>query len=259
MAAYLKLTTKLRYAGTSLRDRIPMLPRIEQKVETPQNWNLAAFAHECTRVAGEKVLNQRAGALVNRLLLEADRQRFPLKLLTGPTNDAAQSDWQVRYDRALMEALAEVERGRTNPRGIRKFLHVIVVGLSNFLPELVLIAAFLILFWYYFVEPSIYRVSMLDLLLPFALTLVVLILLQLLCALVLPVRWSAVRQDFHRQLVTRLESELAGVYAGIPEATAQALLKEQARVDELLAAVREVRTWLEEKQTAASIAGLYGK
>ena len=80
MAAYLKLTTKLRYAGTSLRDRIPFVPRIDQKVETPTNWNLAAFAHECTRVAGEKVLNQRAGALVNRLLVEADRQRFPLRI-----------------------------------------------------------------------------------------------------------------------------------------------------------------------------------
>jgi hypothetical protein len=49
------------------------------------------------------------------------------------------------------------------------------------------------------------------------------------------------------------------VYGGLPSETAQALLKEQARVDELLTAVREVRTWLEEKQTAASISGLYGK
>lgn len=259
MAAYLKLTTKLRYAGTSLRDRIPMMPRFEQKVETPANWNLAAFAHECTRVAGEKVLNQRAGALVNRLLVEADRQRFPLPLLNTPTNDAARTDWQVRYDRALMEALAEVERSRTNPRGLRKVLHALVVALSNFLPELVLIAAFLVLFWYYFVEPSLYRVSMVDLLLPFALTLVVLVLLHLLGAAVLPVRWSAVREEFRRQLVTRLEGELTSVYGGIPVETAEALLRERAKVDELLASVREVREWLDARQTAASISSLYGK
>ena len=117
MAAYLKLTTKIRYAGTSLRDRLPFVPSLSQKVETPTSWNLAAFAHECTRVAGEKVLNQRAGALVNRLLVEADRQRFPPGLLNGPANEAARADWQVRYDRALIEALAEVERSLTRPRG----------------------------------------------------------------------------------------------------------------------------------------------
>ena len=257
MAAYLKLTTKLRYAGTSLRDRIPFVPRIDLKVETPTNWNLAAFAHECTRVAGEKVLNQRAGALVNRLLVEADRQRFPLRLLNGTTHDAARADWQVRYDRALMEALAEVERSRTRPRGLRKVLHVTVVTLSNFLPELVFVGAFLVLFWRYFVETGV-NVSMMDLLLPFIFTLVTLILLQLLGAMILPVRWPAVREDFRRQLVTRIDEELRAVYGSIPTETAEELLRERGRVDELLGSVREVRTWLEERQTASSISGLYG-
>ena len=215
--------------------------------------------HECTRVAGEKVLNQRSGALVNRLLVEADRQRFPLPLLNASTNDAARSDWQVRYDRALMEALAEVEQSRTNPRGLRKVLHVLVVALSNYLPELVLIAAFLVLFWYYFVDQSAYRVSLVDLLLPFALTLVVVVLLHLLGALVLPVRWSAVREEFRRQLVDRLEGELAAVYSPIPVQTAEALLAERAKVDELLLEVKEVRSWLDARQTAASISSLYGK
>jgi energy-coupling factor transporter ATP-binding protein EcfA2 len=257
MAAYLKLTTKLRYAGTSLRDRIPFVPRIDTKVETPTNWNLAAFAHECTRVAGEKVLNQRAGALVNRLLVEADRQRFPLRLLNAPANEAARADWQVRYDRALMEALAEVERSRTRPRGLRKVLHVTVVTLSNFLPELVFVGAFIVLLYRYFVMTTV-QVSMMDLLLPFALTLVTLILLQVLGALVLPVRWAAVREEFRQQLVTRLEAELRALYGPIPADTAQALLQERAKVDELLTSVREVRTWLDERQTASSVAGMYG-
>jgi energy-coupling factor transporter ATP-binding protein EcfA2 len=259
MAAYLKLTTKLRYAGTTLRDKIPLVAIPSQKVETPTNWNLAAFAHECTRVAGEKVLNQRATALVNRLLVEADRQRFPLPLLNGPTNEAARADWQVRYDRVLMEALAEVERMRTRPRGLRKVLHVSVVSVSNILPELVFVASFLLLLWRFFDPQSVgYKVTSLDLLLPFALTLFVLILLQLLGALLLPVRWSAVRDEFRRQLVTRLESELQAVYGPIPGETAEALLRERARVDELLSSVREVGTWLESRQTAASVAGLYG-
>jgi energy-coupling factor transporter ATP-binding protein EcfA2 len=259
MAAYLKLTTKLRYAGTTLRDKIPLVSLAQQKVETPTNWNLAAFAHECTRVAGEKVLNQRAAALVNRLLVEADRQRFPLPLLNGPTTEAARADWQIRYDRALMEALAEVERMRTRPRGLRKVLHVSVVSLSNILPELVFVAAFLLLLWRFFDPQGVgYKVSSLDLLLPFALTLFVLIVLQLLGAVLLPVRWSAVRDEFRRQLVSRLETELQAVYGPIPGETAEALLRERARVEELLGSVREVRAWLEARQTAASVAGLYG-
>jgi energy-coupling factor transporter ATP-binding protein EcfA2 len=259
MAAYLKLTTKLRYAGTTLRDKLPLVPQPGQKVETPTNWNLAAFAHECTRVAGEKVLNQRAAALVNRLLVEADRQRFPLPLLNGPTNEAARTDWQVRYDRALMEALAEVERSRTRPRGLRKALHVTVVTLANVLPELVFVASFLLILWRFFDPQGVgYKVTSLDLLLPFALTLFVLVFLQFVSAVLLPVRWSAVRDDFRRQLVSRLESELQAVYGPIPQETAEALLRERARVDELLAAVREVRTWLDARQTAASVSGLYG-
>jgi hypothetical protein len=257
MAAYLKLTTKLRYAGTSLRDRIPFVPHTTARVEAPTNWNLAAFAHECTRVAGEKVLNQRAGALVNRLLVEADRQRFPLPLLNGPTHEAARSDWQVRYDRALMEALAEVERNRTNPSGLRKVLQVSVITLSNVLPELTFVAAFIVLLWRYIVQTGV-TVSLSDLLLPFALTLVVLILLQLLGAMVLPVRWAAVREEFHDQLVTRIEDELSAVYGPIPAETAEALLRERERVDELLAAVREVRSWLEARQVAAQVSHLYG-
>jgi energy-coupling factor transporter ATP-binding protein EcfA2 len=259
MAGYLKLTTKIRYAGSSLRDRIPLVPRSEQKLETPANWNLAAFAHECTRVAGEKVLNQRAGALVNRLLVEADRQRFPLPLLNGPATEAARTDWQVRYDRALMEALAEVERSRTRPRGLRKLLQFTVVGMSNVLPEIVFVAAFLLLLWRYFDPQGVgYHVTAIDLVLPFALTLFVLVFLQLLTAILLPVRWSAVRDEFHRKLVGRLEDELKAVYAAIPAETAEALLKEQARVDELLSELREVRTWLDSRQTAASVTGLYG-
>lgn len=259
MAAYLKLTTKLRYAGTTLRDKIPLVPHAQQKVETPANWNLAAFAHECTRVAGEKVLNQRAAALVNRLLVEADRQRFPLPLLNGPTNEAARTDWQIRYDRALMEALAEVERSRTRPRGFRKALHVIIVTLSNVLPELVFVGSFLLLLWRFFDPQGVgYKVTTIDLLLPFALTLFVLVVLQLIGALVLPVRWSGVRDEFRRQLVSRLEAELQAVYGPIPGETAEALLREQARVDELLGSVREVRTWLEARQTASNVAGLYG-
>lgn len=257
MSAYLKLTTKVRYAGTSLRDRLPFVPAAPAKVDAPANWNLAAFAHECTRAAGEKVLNQRASALANRLLVEADRQRFPLPVLTAPVQTASRTDWQSRYDRSLIEALAEVERTLIRPRGFRRIVHGSVVFLANVLPELVFVGAFLLLLWRYFMQPD-YRISLVDLLLPFALTAVVLVFLHLLSALLLPMRWSAVKGEFQRQLQERLFTELSAVYRPLPGETAEALLAERKRVEELIAEVKEVRTWLEARQTAASIGGLYG-
>jgi energy-coupling factor transporter ATP-binding protein EcfA2 len=259
MAAYLKLTTRIRYAGTSMRDRIPFMPRStsDSSIETPTSWNLAAFAHECTRVAGEKVLNQRAGALVNRLLVEADRQRFPLTLLNGPTADAARADWQTHYDRALMESLTEVEHICTHPRGLRKVLHVTLVTLSNFLPEIVLIGAFLRLAWMYSMVEGV-NPSLTDLVLPFAFTLVVLILLQMLTTVLLPMRWSSVREEFDQQLTTHIDEILQRVYGSIPNATAQALLQEREHVEGLLKAVREVNEWLAERQNAVTVSGLYG-
>ena len=129
--------------------------------------------------------------------------------------------------------------------------------LANYLPELVFVAAFLLLLWRNFMIEG-YRVAIVDLLLPFALTLVVLVFMHLLSAVLLPMRWSAVKGEFLKQLVTRLDSELTAVYAPIPALTAEALLLERARIEELVAEVREVKTWLDERQSAASVAGLYG-
>jgi hypothetical protein len=103
-----------------------------------------------------------------------------------------------------------------------------------------------------------YQPSIFDVALPFVLTIVVLIVMQILIALLLPLRWAAVRGEFHKQLIERLHRELVNVYAEIPEETARQMLAEREHVDRLTEAVRDVQKWLEERQTAASIAGLYG-
>jgi energy-coupling factor transporter ATP-binding protein EcfA2 len=258
MGAYLRLTNRFRYAGGSFRTRIPFLPRIpEQAAQSPATWNLTAFAHECTRQAGEKVIDKRANGVVNRLLVEADRHSFPLTLLNTATSDVARIDWHQRYDRALIEALAEVERICTQPRGARRVIQVTLVTLANVLPEITFLAVLLRLLYRYFVEGAV--PSLFDIVLPFAVTLMVLILLQVLISVLLPLRWAAVRGEFHRQLVERLEQELINAYGPIPEETARQLLAEREHVDRLTATVHEVDAWLEERQSAASIAGLYGK
>jgi hypothetical protein len=258
MGAYLRLTNRFRYAGSSFRSRIPFLPKFgEPAAQTPVTWNLTAFAHECTRQAGEKVLDKRGTAIVNRLLVEADRQRFPLTLLNSATTDASRIDWHGRYDRALIGALAEVERICTQPRGLRRVIQVTLVSLANILPEIAFVGAFLVLLYRYFMEKDS-GLGITSLALPFVITLAVLIVLQILIAILLPLRWAAVRGEFHTQLIDRLNQELVSVYAAIPQETARQMLAEREHVDRLAAAVREVLTWLEERQSAASIAGLYG-
>jgi hypothetical protein len=258
MGAYLRLTNRFRHAGSSFRSRIPFLPKFgEPATQTPVTWNLTAFAHECTRQAGEKVLDKRGTAIVNRLLVEADRQRFPLTLLNSATTDASRIDWHGRYDRALIGALAEVERICTQPRGMRRVIQVTVVSLANILPEIAFVGAFLVLLYRYFMEKDA-SLGITSLALPFVITLAVLIVLQIMIAVLLPLRWAAVRGEFHTQLIDRLNQELVSVYAAIPQETARQMLAEREHVDRLAAAVREVLTWLEERQSAASIAGLYG-
>jgi hypothetical protein len=86
-----------------------------------------------------------------------------------------------------------------------------------------------------------------------------LIILHILIVLILPLRWPAIRGEFQRRLTQRLRSELESVYAKIPADTADALRAERREVERLLHETRDVTTWLEQREQAASIAGLYGK
>ncbi len=259
MGTYLRLTTQLRYASSSWRGRIPFLPNIgPEAATTPVTFSMTSFAHECTRVAAEKVLDKRGGAIVNRLLVEADRCTFPLQVLNNPTTEAASANWLDRYNRAMLESLAEVERICTQPRGFRKLLQVTLVGLANILPETTFIGGFLWLLFRWFMQDN-FTPSLIHVLLPFIMTLAALVVLQILITLLLPLRWSSVRHEFHKQLVERLTTELNAGYASVPEETAKQLLAERERVDQLADEMKQVLTWLDERQSAATVAGLYGK
>lgn len=261
MSAYLRLTTRLRYASSNLRDRIPFSGVREKllggRVETPVEWNLGAFVQECARTAGERVLDQRTTALINRLLVDADTKGFPLSLLTNATNAAGKLDWRDRMTRAVIEALAEVEHQATHPTGWRKLLRDTLSLFANTLPEVSLVATAGVLLWNFFIHnevPDFFRMSLVILV-----PLLVIIVFHLLILLLLPVRWPAIRSEFRRQLGDRMAAELGRAYLAIPGEVAIAIREERKQTDAMIDETKQVNDWLAERQQAARVSELYGK
>lgn len=263
MGAYLRVTTRLRYAGSGLRDRIPLAglkgKLLGGRVDTPVEWNLGAFVQECARTAGERVLDQRTSALINRLLVESEAKGFPLTLLSEPAGAAGRLDWHEKVTRAVIEALAEVERQAANPTGVRRAVRGTLGVMANALPELALVATVGTLLWNFFVPtpnvvPDLFQMSLVVLI-----PLVVIVALHLLVLLLLPVRWPAIRHEFRKQLGTRLAAELGRAYLALPDEVAGAIRAERKQVDALIAETNEVIDWLAERQQAARVAELYGR
>jgi hypothetical protein len=261
MAGYLRLFTRVKYVGSTLRVRLPFVPRVREGEQAPPPSDLSMFTRACTEVAANRQLDARGKALVNRLLVEADHQGFPLAVLTEPVEALGLLDWRQRYALALSEVLQQVERQWTRPGGVRRVFQGVVVFLANWVPLLALLAALIILLWRYFRPyegaPPV-QWTLFDVLLPGIVLLVVLILMHLLIALLLPLRWPAIRGEFQKQLEARLQQDLEGTYAPVPGDVADGLRAERRQVDKLIADTHEVASWLERREQSASIAGLYG-
>jgi len=258
MAAYLRVTTRMRYPGSSLRDRIPLAGRFLPggKAETPVEWNLGSFVHECARTAGERVLDQRTAALVNRLLVEGDQQGFPLHLLNEPITAIGRLDWRKQATRAVIDSLTEVEREATQPTGWRRALRGTMTVLANTLPEIALIATAGILLYSFIVKqetPGLFAMSLIVLV-----PLMVVAIFHLLILLLLPVRWPAIRDRFRDRLGARLLEELERVFLSVPSKIASDLRDERQQLESLLAETNEVEEWLATRQQAARVTELYG-
>jgi len=256
MRWYLRLYTGVQYAGTTLRDKVSVLPKIGSRLEPAKPWDVSNLTRECSRVAGERALDKRLTALSNRLLVEAEEQKFPLPLLTPPVESATKLDWRRRYDVGLTEALQAAEQVWVRPTGTRRLLQTILVTLGNTLPTVALLGGYLIVMYAFFVNGHV--PGTVELLSPVILTLILLVILQLLINLLLPMRWSSIRGEFRRQLEERLRGSLREAFLAIPGEVAQALERERRQVEELRGEVGRVRQWLEERQQQANIAGLYG-
>src|SRR5579875_755914 len=259
MGWYLHLFTRARYVGSTLRERIPFLARGQGTAEAPVSWDWSTFIKACSDVAGNRHLDARGKALANKLLVEADHQDFPLDVLTEPIEARSALDWRQRYASILNEVLQQVEREWSRPAGLRRLTQAVVVWLGNWVPPVALLAALIVLLWRYF-NPSAANPapSTADVLLPFLVVLIVLVILHLLITLVLRLRWPAIRGEFRRRLEQRILNELESIYAPVPGDVAQALYAERRLIEKICAETAEVASWLHEREQSASISGLYG-
>jgi hypothetical protein len=255
MAGYLALLTRVQYAGSRLRSRVPFVGRSGDQPAAAVN--LSSFTHECIRVAGERSLDQRQRALGHRLLVEADQEGFPPELLPPVVQRVVAQDWRGQFEGALNEALTHVEQQWSKPTGVRGWLQAGMVWLANWVPQLTLIASILVLLWRWLYTRDL-DASLIAIAMPFLLTLVVLMLLHMIINLVLPLRWPNIRGEFQRQLRSRLGERLAAAFAPLPGEVNAALAEERRQVGRLLAEADEVRGYLDQQQRAAHIEGLYG-
>lgn len=257
MGTYLHWFNKIKYAGSTLRDHIPFLPRFGSQVPAPRSWDLANFTQACSTAASEQHLDARSRALANRLLLDAEAQGFPLHLLSDAAETAAKLDWRSRYAQAMIEVLGQVEHSWSKPTGLRRLIQAILVFLCDWVPLLSFGGMGVILLWRYVYEGREFHWG--DLLVPAIVMVIMLMVLHALIALFLPLRWLAIRGEFERHLEDRLQQEMERCFCAAPEEVAQILLAERRQVDQFLGDIREVTGWLEQREQAASIAGLYGK
>jgi len=179
-------------------------------------------------------------------------------LLAEPTETAAKIDWRARYSQALVEVLQRVEQDWAKPKGVRRLLHNTIIFLADWLPLLAFGGMGTVLLWQYFMMEN-KEFSLYELLKPPMVALLVMILLHVVIAIFLPLRWQAIRSEFEHQLENRLKDELETTYCQVPGEIARAMVDERRQVDKFLGDIREVSGWLSEREQAASIAGLYGK
>jgi hypothetical protein len=259
MAAYLRMFTRARYVGSSLRVRVPFLPRPRGDDQPTPTWDLSSLTHALSDVAGNRQLDARGKALANRLLVEADNQGFALDVLNGPVEARAAIDWRQRYAQVLSEVLQQVEGQWARPTGVRRVVQGVIVWVADWVPPLAVLAAVIFLLGSYFdLWGRGSRPGLSDVFLPFLVLLGVLVILHILIARLLPLRWPSIRGEFQRLLDARLRQELENTYRIIPAEVAEGLCNERRQIAKLTAQTNEVAAWLAQREKSASIEGLYG-
>ena len=158
--------------------------------------------------------------------------------------------------RGLVDSLAAAEKDLTAPVGWRRVTRGFVSGLANVLPEITFVACIGIVLWQLAVDMR--TPSLLMILMPLYATLGVLVLLHVVVSVLLPVRWAGIRADFRRHLGDNLNDEFRSVYLPVPTDVAIDVAADRKRGEELLKEIRQVLTWVKEKERKANVGVLYG-
>jgi energy-coupling factor transporter ATP-binding protein EcfA2 len=255
MGWYLHMFNKLRYTGSNLRDQLPYVGK-SSSVQAPPEWNLSRFADSCSAAASDQHLRSRLKALTNRLLVEADTLGIPLGLLSEPAEALTRLDWKQRYAQAMIDVIMTVERAWSRPSGSRWWLQKSIIILADWLPGLSGLTAIAVVLWRFFYDRT---GDWSQILIPLGITLLVLIFMHVLVAVLLPIRWPAIREQFYEKLQQRLRDELEQHYNQVTTDVAQEVLAERRQVETFLVEILEVASWLEQREQAASIVNLYGR
>jgi hypothetical protein len=157
----------------------------------------------------------------------------------------------------MIEVITTVERSWSQPTGARRWLQKSIILLADWVPGLACFAMGMVLLWEYFYVQR--RFEWLDLLLPLAVVFFVLIVLHVMIALLLPLRWNAIRAQFHEQLQKRLRAELEQDFHQVLTDVAQDVLTERRQNENFVKEIGEVSTWLAAREQAVSIVNMYGK
>jgi len=93
---------------------------------------------------------------------------------------------------------------------------------------------------------------------PLAVVILTMVILHVLIAVLIPMRWPTLRTQFHRKLQDRLNTELTSVYAPLTGQLAADLNADRERVQHYLGEVQSIASWLREREQAASVGQLFG-
>jgi hypothetical protein len=253
---YLSIPMKFRQMVAGLRRVMPF--RGNGNADgAPITIDLSRLARDSLRLAGEHVIGQRQRALTHRLIVEADAHGFPADLLPDPTQMAAERKWRDDFEVAFSDAIAAVERQWIQPRGPRAWLQAAFVRFANTAPLAILLASLIAWAWLVFYRGTT-SMNLSSLVIPFVITLIVMMLLQVVANWVLPLHWSAIRGEFRRTLASRLRTVLGDAYLPIPAAIADAVAAERRQIDSLRSETDEVRRFLVDREESSAIKGLYG-
>jgi hypothetical protein len=255
MAGYLGAIASLQQARSRIRN--PAGAIAGQSGEPSSDWDVTGLTRVALADAGRRGLQSRLQTLTDRLVVTADGEGFPPELLKPRLDDLAALDWAGQLGSAVGSALSAVERDWARPTGGRAILNNTVVFLANIVPEVVFIGSVILLIWKWTMEKG-FEMSLGNVMIPFALTLAVLMAFHVLIHLLLPLRWPAIRGQFLRRLATETHDRMAAAYLPAPAQVAAEVAAERTRVEALIRQVQELSNLLAARRQSAGIDAMYG-